>query len=109
MALDLGPTDDRETVIQWHHDEDVAHVYTCDERVITRLRKNPLAKLIEAHRDERGRITGMEFDVPVKAVAIRATSRRGRKPSPAAVAALAKYQQSRRGQSGHPRVRQGEA
>jgi hypothetical protein len=100
--MNLGPADDRETNIQWHHDEDTAHVYTCDQRVIRRLRKNPLAVLVETHKDQEGRITGFEFDVPVRAISIKARSTRGRERTPAQLAATARLSSSRRGQSGHP-------
>jgi hypothetical protein len=73
--MNLGPTHDRETNIQWHHNANIAHVYTCDERMITRLKKNPVAKLVEVHRNQQGQITGMEFTIPVWSISIR-TARR---------------------------------
>lgn len=65
--MNLGPVDDRETNVQWSHGENTAHIYTCDERMITQLRKNPFAKLTAIHEDAHG-VTGIEIDVPVWAV-----------------------------------------
>jgi hypothetical protein len=97
--MNLGPTDDRETNIQWHHNEQTAHIYTCDERIITRLKKNPAATVTAIHHDQTGVITGFEFDVPVWAVRFRSTRQEGHRPSPAALAALRDIQTSRRRQS----------
>jgi hypothetical protein len=38
---------ERETVITFSDDWDTAHIYTAQRRVITRLKKNPAANLIE--------------------------------------------------------------
>jgi hypothetical protein len=105
VGVNLGPTDDRETNIQWHHDEDIAHVYTCDERMITRLRKNPVAKLVQVHKDQGGAITGLEFDVPVWTVSIRTTRRTPTLTEAQRESArrrLADLKTSRRGKTGHP-------
>jgi hypothetical protein len=102
--MNLGPTDDRETNIQWHHNEHVAHVYTCDERMITRLKKNPVAHLVQVHKDYRGAITGLEFDVPVWAVSIRTTRRTPTLTEDQREAArqrMTDLKTSRRGQTGH--------
>jgi hypothetical protein len=104
--VNLGPADDRETSIQWHHNERIAHVYTCDERVIARLKKNPVAKLTEVHHDDRGLITGMEFEVPVvNHWPSRAKPGKGRVLSPEAKVAALRRLSRLRGQHGHARVR----
>jgi hypothetical protein len=103
--MNLGPTKDRETNIQWNHDDQTARIYTCDERMITRFRKNPVAKLVEKHLDQHGQITGMEFDVPVWAVRIARTRRtltEGQRTALAARLRMAVSGVGRRGQSGHP-------
>jgi hypothetical protein len=68
VKLNLGPRSDRETNIQWNSNEKIAHIYTCDEKMISKLEKNPLATLVEVNKDETGAATGFEFDIPVSAV-----------------------------------------
>jgi hypothetical protein len=104
--MNLGPIPDRETTIQWSHDDETARVYTCDERVITRLRKNPAARVVGKHLDQRGLITGLEFEIPVWAVRIARTRRRlGERQRTAAAARLRMAHASvgRRGQNGDSR------
>ena len=62
---------EQETNILWCAASEVATVYTSHPSDCRRLQKNPLATCTEVRRDDRDRITGMEFEIPKWAVVIR--------------------------------------
>jgi hypothetical protein len=95
---------ERETTIQWAEDERIAHIYTASPAMARRLSRNPLAKLTETHTDLAGRITGLEFEIPVYLLTIRTSTRRGGVLTPAQQAALllARRASEKKRQRGHP-------
>jgi len=69
-----------EVVIQFDmHSKGMAHVYTAWPGWYSKLLRNPSARLLEVDRDERGRLTGAEFEVPVPLVSIRSKRRSAKK------------------------------
>jgi len=64
---------ERETIISFSDDSQTAFVYSAQRHVITRLRKNPAAKLIE-----EGNFDGSlwaRFELPAKLITFRAEVR----------------------------------
>ena len=64
---------ERETVIQWSDaDKKIAHVYTCQRRVRRKLwkltKKYPNVRLMSLHKDDQGKVTGVEYDVALEHV-----------------------------------------
>lgn len=74
----MGSTaEERETIINWSDaDEGVAHLYTCQARMMRKLAKHPQARLVERHTDEHGKVTGEEWDLPAACVRITAGRKR---------------------------------
>jgi len=70
---------EREVVIQFDMASGMARIYTAWPRWYSRLRSNPSARLLEEHRDERGQLTGAEFEVPAALVSIRSKRRSAKK------------------------------
>ncbi len=71
---------EREVVIQFDMASGgIARVYTAWPGYYSRLLRNPSARLLEVHRDERGRLTGAEFEVPVALISIRSKRRSAKK------------------------------
>lgn len=65
-------TSEQETTISFMRDDNTATIYTCDNTMLTRIKKqiekNPTAwKIYEMGRTERG-VTGYSFICPKKAV-----------------------------------------
>src|SRR5262245_48657522 len=60
---------ERETVINWSDDDDTAHVFTWQRRVITKLKRNPSAVLIAEHTF--GSTVGAEFEIPANLISFR--------------------------------------
>ena len=72
---------ERETVITFNDEDDVARVYTAQRPWITKLRKNPSARLIE-----EGKHAGsawVTFEVPKELLSVRTGRRKGRPDSAA--------------------------
>jgi hypothetical protein len=71
---------EREVVIQFDMASgDMAYVYTAWPGWYSRLLRNPSARLLEVRRDERGRLTGAEFELPAALVSIRSKRRSAKK------------------------------
>ncbi len=83
--------DERETTIQWSEADKVAHIYTCQKRMMALLDKHPETVRTETHRDGRGTITGVEYKIPVAYIRIRPK----RSVSPAQRAHLARMTEER--------------
>ena len=63
--------DERETVITWTDaDAGKAVIYTCQPPMIRILRKHPHARLVEEQRSQAGKVTGVEYEIPVACLAI---------------------------------------
>ena len=72
------PVEEREVVVQFNTDEDIAHVYTSDYTYMTKLdkrvRNNPDEwKLVSVNKQD-GDIVGKSYICPKKAVSFRAGS-----------------------------------
>lgn len=67
---------ERETVITLSDaDQGVATIYTCQPPMARLLRRHPHARLLEEHREQGGRVTGVEFELPFACLAILARPR----------------------------------
>ena len=66
MALSAA---ERETIIRFDEEDDVAHVYTTSRPTITKLKANPAAKLLGEGLFERS--AWAEFELPKALVSFR--------------------------------------
>jgi hypothetical protein len=88
MASDAS---ERETCITWTDaDKGIAQVYTCQRRILTKLRKNPSATRVEVFKDDSGHITGEQWEIPVKLISFRSSGRSGRVLTPEQRSAIGK-------------------
>lgn len=62
---------ERETIVTWNDEDAVAHIYSSQRPVITRLRKNPAAMLLREGKHDGS--AWAEFEVPVELVRLPAT------------------------------------
>lgn len=62
--------DERETIVNMNDGEDIAYVYTAQRRIITRLKKNPSATLVEEGTFEGS--VWARFTMPARLVSFRA-------------------------------------
>ena len=60
---------ERETVINWSDDEKIAHIWTAQRPVITKLKANPSATLI--NEGFYGQTAWAEFRLPARFVSFR--------------------------------------
>jgi len=60
---------ERETSISMSDENDVAYIYTAQRKVLTRLRKNPAAKLIE--EGNHGGSPWARFELPAGLISFR--------------------------------------
>lgn len=67
MSLTPG---ERETVINYNDGEDIAYIYTAQRKVITRLRRNVAAELVEEGEFEGS--VWARFRLPARLVSFRA-------------------------------------
>ena len=68
---------ERETNINWTDlDAGIAHVYTCQPRMMRRLSKHPQAKCIQRHLNEDGKVTGEEYELPLTCIRIVSGTKR---------------------------------
>ena len=65
---------ERETIITMNDEEDIARIWTAQRRIITKLRRNQAAKLIE--EGTYGRTAWASFEIPSPMVSFRSTRRR---------------------------------
>jgi hypothetical protein len=83
---------ERETVITFSDADDMATVHTHQRRIITKLKNNPAAELIE---DISFDVTpGAVFELPAHRISFRGPKRQ-REATPAQLANLAKARESR--------------
>lgn len=61
--------DERETIVNMSDGEDIAYVYTAQRRIITRLKKNPSATLVEEGSFEGS--VWARFTIPARLVSFR--------------------------------------
>lgn len=62
--------DERETIVNMNDGEDIAYIYTAQRRIITRLKKNPSATLVEEGTFEGS--VWARFTMPARLVSFRA-------------------------------------
>lgn len=62
--------DERETIVNMNDGEDIAYIYTAQRRIITRLKKNPSATLVEEGSFEGS--VWARFTMPARLVSFRA-------------------------------------
>ena len=62
--------DERETIVNMNDGEDIAYVYTAQRRIITLLKKNPSATLVEEGTFEGS--VWARFTMPARLVSFRA-------------------------------------
>ena len=62
--------EERETIVNMNDGEDIAYVYTAQRRIITRLKKNPSATLVEEGTFEGS--VWARFTMPARLVSVRA-------------------------------------
>ena len=74
----MGDAAERETNITWSDaDEGLAHIYTAQPPLMRKLAKHSQARLIVRHTDDRGRVSGEEWDLPLECIVhLRAGKRR---------------------------------
>lgn len=60
---------ERETVINWSDDNDTAHIWTSQRRVITKLRANPSAEIVK--EGTIGTTAWAEFRLPARLISFR--------------------------------------
>lgn len=60
---------ERETIITMNDEDEVAHIYTAQRPVITKLRKNPAAKLLSEGKS--GSSVYAEFEIDAGLISIR--------------------------------------
>jgi len=70
---------ERETVITMNDEDDVADIWTAQRPVITKLKKNPAAVLVE--EGKHGSTVWARFQLPASLISFRSTKRVGRVPS----------------------------
>ncbi|HLW60648.1 MAG TPA: hypothetical protein VKV57_12085 [bacterium] len=71
---------EREVVIQFDMASGgMALVFTSWPGWYSKFRRNPSARLLEVHRDEQGRLTGADFELPVALVSTRSKRRSDKK------------------------------
>lgn len=67
---------EREVVVQFDMASGgMAHAYTAWPGWYSRLLRNPTARLLEVHRNEKGQLIGAEFEVRAALVSIRSKRR----------------------------------
>jgi hypothetical protein len=64
---------ERETVVSWSEGDDTAYVWTAQRRVITKLRANPAASLV--NEGTIGTTAWAEFRLPARLVSFRTRTR----------------------------------
>ena len=62
--------DERETIVNMNDGEDIAYIYTAQRRIITRLKNNPSATLVEEGSFEGS--VWARFTMPARLVSFRA-------------------------------------
>jgi hypothetical protein len=62
--------DERETIVNMNDGEDTAYIYTAQRRIITRLRKNPAATLVEEGVHDGS--PWARFTMPARLISFRA-------------------------------------
>jgi len=78
---------EKETVITMNDEESFAEVFTHQQAVITKLKRNPHATLTE--EGMFGSTAWARFELPKHLISFRATDTRGRERTPAQIAAAA--------------------
>jgi hypothetical protein len=79
ISLEPG---ERETVISWSDEDKKIFIYTTQKKIITKLLRNPQFELSETIRNElyRQKPLGLKGYLPLNAITIRRTSKKGQKP-----------------------------
>jgi hypothetical protein len=84
--------EERETVVNFNDAEEVAYIYTAQRTLITRLKKNRAATLIEEGRHDGSQWA--RFELPAALVSFRAVKTK-RTATPAQIASLAEAREKR--------------
>jgi hypothetical protein len=79
VSLDSLSAAERETVITMNDEDDTADIWTAQRPIITKLKKNPAAILIE--EGKHGSTVWARFTLPANLISFRSTKRVGRTPS----------------------------
>lgn len=73
--MKLSP-DERETIILINDASENAIIYTSQKRIMTKLKRNPQARLIKTEMHD-SRIIAMEYEIYAKFITIRSKDRAG--------------------------------
>jgi len=74
--------EERETIISWCDADDKIHIYTTQRRIMTELKHNPQFELTKTIKNRFYRLNplGLCGFLPLNAITIRKTSKKGKKP-----------------------------